>query len=72
MDVVRGTFGGEYDVDDKCEWETIRLAPEPTLAMNPGLKHRGMSYLTGNIRFFIAFLVGKSIGSDFTQTYNLY
>lgn len=39
--------------------------------MGCGLRHRGMAYDRRNVRLFLVYVVGKSIGASFASTYNI-
>ena len=77
VDVLSKTYGNEDDeylkaVDaDDSRAETVYLAKGEAIALGPGLRHRGRGYLLANMRHFIAYLGGKSVGASFSFTYSV-
>ncbi len=74
VDVLSGTWGSKSDSEldeDDSNVETVCLGKGESIALGPGCRHRGRGYLESNIRHFIAFLGGKSLGASFSFTYNV-
>lgn len=75
VDIVPGTYGHESDEEledsEIRRARTIKLKRGQALVMGPGLRHRGLAYTSKNVRFFAAFLFGRSSGASIESTYNL-
>jgi len=74
--IIDGTFGGEdndtlQDMVNKGHLKKIVLERGELLIMGPGLRHKGIGYLKRNVRLFLAFLGGRSVGASFFDTYSL-
>lgn len=74
--VLAGTVGLESDeqlnqfvLDGKAK--KVVLKRGSCLVMGPGLRHKGVGYDKRNVRLFVAFMVGKSLGASFGSTYDL-
>lgn len=75
VDIIPGTCGDEDNSTleelESSKAKTIVLNKGQALVMGPGLRHRGLAYTEKNIRLFAAFLVGRSAGSSFENTYDV-
>jgi len=76
VDIISNTWGGETDDDIRNlaasgHVKKVKLERGSCLIMGPGLVHRGVAYVTHNVRLFLAFLCGKSLEADFSHTYGL-
>lgn len=72
IDVIEGTFGRPASrAFERENFVQIHLKQGQALIVGPGCRHRGCAYSERNVRLFLAFLVGRSNGASFSQTYNL-
>lgn len=74
--VIAGTFGLESnekleELVNNGKVVKVFLRRGQCLVMGPGLRHKGVGYDKRNVRLFLAFLVGKSLGASFGSTYDL-
>lgn len=74
--LIAGTFGLESNNDLRQlvmdgRVEKVVLSVGQCLVMGPGLRHKGVGYNKRNVRLFLAFMVGRSVGANFGHTYDL-
>ena len=71
VDIVRRSYGGTFTKGMKRLRHTVHLRKGEALVLGSGLRHRGCRYTKRNVRLFLAFLVGRSEGASFEETYNV-